>query len=240
MTELLIVAAIAITGPIIGSLIGVLKKPSESFMYNMLSFAAGVMLAVSFVQLIPQSIKFSSVLVAALGIAFGTVLMYLVDKLIPHIHPSLCSQEQDRSIEKTATFLIIGLFIHNIPEGLAIASGFASSFSASIALAFAITIQKIPEGICTSAPFYYLNRKRLKSFLISAAGVFPLVFGLVLGYFAYQFIPKEAVGFIIAATAGLMIYVSSDELIPSSCQRTTNHQTIFSFMLGVLLVIFIA
>ena len=107
---LLIILLISAFGPVIGSLIGVIKKPSSKFMFNMLAFAGGVMLAISFLELIPESIELSSVLISVVGGSFGAFLMYGLDKAIPYIHPEPCSQEQGCKLRKTATYLILGNF----------------------------------------------------------------------------------------------------------------------------------
>jgi zinc transporter, ZIP family len=235
--SLLLIVAISVFGPVIGSFIGVFKKPSEMFMYNMLAFAGGVMLAISFLELIPESIHLSSIWIATGGIVFGSVLMYGVDRLIPHIHPELCSQEQGKKLEKTALYLIIGIFLHNFPEGMAIAIGAVSGAKVSIVVALAIAIHNIPEGICTSAPYYKITKKRWKSFLISSSTAIPILVGFLFANQLYQYISNNIIGFIVGATAGLMIYITSDEIIPASCCKTTDHRTIFSLILGVLFVI---
>jgi ZIP family zinc transporter len=240
MEPILIILLITVSGPVIGSLIGVLKRPSNFFMYNMLAFAAGVMLAISFLELIPESIGLSSVPLAVFGIIIGTAVMYSIDKMIPHIHPELCRQEQGCNLRKTAVYLMAGIFLHNFPEGLAIATGTVSGFTVSLTIALAIAIHNIPEGICTSSPYYYCTRKRLKSFLLSSSTVLPLIIGFVAGHLLFQSIPLEVVGVIIAATAGLMIYISADELIPMSCSKgngVRGHSTIFSLITGILFVL---
>ncbi|NQV09534.1 ZIP family metal transporter [Candidatus Woesearchaeota archaeon] len=237
MEQIIIILIITVLGPIVGSAIGVLKKPSKIFMYNMLSFAAGVMLSISFLNLIPESIAISSILVCVIGVFIGAVIMYSLDKLIPHIHPELCSQEQGKSLKKTSIYLIFGIFLHNFPEGMAIAAGTISDISISFTIALAIAIHNIPEGICTSAPYYNVTKKKLKSFLVSSSTAIPLLVGFGFAYFLYQTISSNVMGLLIGATAGLMIYISSDELIPSSCCRSTNHSTIFSLIIGVLFVI---
>jgi len=234
---LLIIVVISVLGPVIGSLIGVIRRPSEIFMYNMLAFAGGVMLAISFLQLIPQSINFSSIWVAVFGVLIGSLFMFSVDKIIPHIHPELCSQEQGRNLKRTATYLIIGIFLHNFPEGMAMAIGAVSDIKVSIVIALAIAIHDIPEGITTSAPYFYCTKKRLKSFLISSSTAIPTLIGFLLAYWLYNHIPLQLVGFVIGATAGLMIYITSDEIIPASCSKLSNHTTIFSLIAGILLVI---
>ena len=120
-TDIVIILFLAVISPIIGSLIGVLKQPSEKFMYIMLAFAGGVMLSISFLQLIPESLRLSSVLICVAGVTTGVIVMFALDKLIPHIHPELCTPEEGTNLKLTAVYLILGIFLHNFPEGMAIA-----------------------------------------------------------------------------------------------------------------------
>jgi ZIP family zinc transporter len=140
-------------------------------------------------------------------------------------------------IKKTSTFLLVGIFIHNIPEGMAIGIVSALDIRASLAIAVAIAIQKIPEGICTSAPYYYATGDRRKAFLVSSLTAIPVLLGFIIAYYLSNSISTEVVGMMIAATAGFMIYISADELIPSSSCRLTHHSTIFSLIAGIILVI---
>ncbi|MFH1294961.1 MAG: ZIP family metal transporter [Candidatus Aenigmatarchaeota archaeon] len=227
---------LAIAGPVIGSIIGVSRKPSKTVMYAVLSFAAGVMISISFLELLPESIAVSGILFASAGLTIGFVVMYILDKSIPHIHPELCSQEGDHKLKKTATFLLIGIFLHNFPEGLAMGVGSVTTMSLSLVIAIAICIHDIPEGICTSAPYYYVTKKRLRTFLVSSSTAIPTVLGFLASYYFLQSLPDIVIGLVIAATAGLMVYISADELIPTSCSNSGSHATIFSFMLGAVLV----
>jgi zinc transporter, ZIP family len=206
-------------------------------MYNMLVFAGGVMLAISFLELIPESIALSSIWIATAGIIVGALFMFGVDKIIPHLHPELCQQEQGKKLKKTAIYLIFGIFLHNFPEGMAIAIGAVSDYKISIVIALAIAIHNIPEGICTSAPYLHVTKKRLKSFLVSSSTAIPILLGFLIANQLYSYISNSMVGFIVGATAGLMIYITADEIIPSSCCKNTDHKTIFSLILGILFVI---
>ena len=239
MEQIILILIMVTAGPVAGSLIGVFRKPSQVFLYNMLAFAAGVMLAVSFLELIPESIAISSVWLACLGILVGSLAMYGVDRLIPHIHPEMCEQEHGCNIRRTATFLLLGIFIHNLPEGMAVAAGSVSGFQLSLVIAIAIAVHDIPEGICTSAPYYYCTRRRLKSFLVSSSTAIPTIIGFFLAYFLFQNIPGYLIGIITAATAGFMVYISADELIPVSCRKDEgfSHSTIFSLIAGIIFVI---
>jgi ZIP family zinc transporter len=231
-----LVVLVSVLGPVLGSLIGVLRRPSERFMSYLLSFAAGIMLSVSFLQLIPEGIRLSSVEVCVAGVVIGSLVMYVFDKIVPHIHPGLCSQEHGSRLERTAYYLFLGIFLHHFPEGMAMAIGLESGAGVGIAVALAIAIHDIPEGICTSAPYFYSSKKRLKSFLISASTAVPTVFGFLLARFLFTGIPNELVGVIMGATAGLMIYISSDELIPAASRESSDHGTIFSHMAGIAMV----
>lgn len=238
MHLILTIIIIATLGPILGSLFGVLKKPSKRFTFEMLSFAAGVMLAISFLELIPESIEYSSIFLCVLGLIIGIIIMHVVDKLIPHIHPEFCTDNgKCDHLKKAAILLIAGISIHNFPEGMAMAIGSVSEIKLSMVIALAIAIHDIPEAICTSYPYYCCTGKRLKAFLISSSTAIPTIMGFLFAYFLFQNISQTFVGLIIGATAGLMIYISTSELIPNSCFQITNHCTIFSFILGVILVI---
>jgi ZIP family zinc transporter len=223
-------------GPLLGSLLGIIKMLHEGFMYNMLSFAAGVMLAISFLELIPESIKLTSVWLAATGIALGSVMMHLLDKLVPHIHPALCRNEHGSKIEKTAFFLFVGIFLHNFPEGMAVGLGLVRDFHLSLTVALAIAVHDIPETLCTSVPYYFATKRRVQTLLVSLSTAVPSMAGFAFSYLVFQDISMTLVGLIIAGTAGLMIYISADELIPTSCANW-EPGAIFSLMAGVIFVV---
>jgi zinc transporter, ZIP family len=237
MGNLWIIALITALGPILGSLIGVLRKPSDPFMYNLLSFAAGVMLSISFLQLIPESIKLSSQLACLVGLLAGSLVMYAADRALPHIHPGLCAPENSSSLQKTAAFLLVGISIHNIPEGMAIGIAATLESRISLSISIAIALQKVPEGICTSAPYYYATGKKWRSFCISSLTAIPVLIGFLTMHALSRRISAWLIGLIMAATAGLMVYISADELIPSSAGKTADHSVIFSLIAGVAVVI---
>lgn len=233
----LIIIGISVLGIMTGALIGVIRKPSEIAMMNMMSFAAGTMLAISFMELIPESIKISSVAFCALGILAGTGMMLALKKFVPHIHPRTYKKKHQKEFEIAAFFIFIGIFLHNFPEGMAIGIGGLSDFKVSLVIAIAIAIHNIPESICTSAPYFFVTKKRLESFLISCSTIIPSVLGFLLAYLLIPHLPLFLLGFMISVTAGFMIYISCDELIPLSCDERTNHSAIFSLILGILTVV---
>lgn len=239
MSNIIILLVISIIGPLLGALLGIIYYPSKRFMFNMLAFAAGVMLTISFINLIPQSILFASTIISVIGVAIGALFMYIIDKFIPHIHPEM-NIEKDKdfcNINKSSRYLNTALFIHNLPEGMVIALGTITNSTMGIIIAIAITIQKIPEGICVAAPTYYCNKNKLKSFIIACSTLIPLLTGFMIAYFLYQYLSQTFIGLIVGVTAGFMIYISTDELIPSSSKKVSHHSTIISLILGVLFVL---
>lgn len=234
---LIIVIILSILSPVIGSAIGIIRMPSNMTMYNMLAFAAAVMLSISFLELIPEAIEQGSLLITIIGLTIGAITMYIFDRLIPHIHPATLQQEQGKELKKSALYLFWGIFLHNFPEGIAMATGTVTNMKLSITVAIGLAMHNIPEGILTSAPYYKATGKRLKAFLISSATAIPIAIGFIIAYFVFQNISQNVLSLIIAATAGIMIYISADELIPASSFKLTNHSTIFSFIAGILLVL---
>ncbi|MBU0959596.1 MAG: ZIP family metal transporter [Nanoarchaeota archaeon] len=239
MDAIWIIVVLSVLGPILGSLIGVLGKPNEKFMFNMLAFAAGVMISISFLELIPEAIAISSVLIAGIGLLFGALIIYGLDLAIPHLHPELCGKNKDCRMKKASLYLLFGIFLHNFPEGMAIGIGAVSGTKLGLIVAIAIAIQNVPEGICTSAPCYYCDKKKLKSFLLSAATAIPILVGFLLTYYVFKNISFTWLGLITSMIAGLMIYISADELIPSSSKKVTDHRTIFYLIAGILVVVFL-
>lgn len=235
-STLLIVVILSILSPVIGSAIGIIKMPSNTTIYNMLAFAAAVMLSLSFLELIPEAIEIGSLILAITGLIIGSLVMFFFDKLIPHIHPETLGQEQGHKLKRSALFIFWGIFLHNFPEGIAMATGSVTNIKLSIIVAIGLAMHNVPEGILTSAPYYKATGKRLKAFLLSSATAIPIALGFIIAYFLFQNISSNALSVMVAATAGVMIYISVDELIPSSCFKLTSHSTIFSFIAGILFV----
>lgn len=178
MTQEAAVVILATAGPIIGSALGVWRKPTTAVIYNILYFAAGIMVAISFLDLIPESVHLGSTATAVAGLTMGAAAMYALDRVFPHVHDCAVCGEDECHLGRTAQFLILAIFLHNFPEGMAIGVGAATDTGDSVVIALAIAIHNIPEGICTSAPYYYASGKRLKAFLMSSASALPIVFGL--------------------------------------------------------------
>jgi zinc transporter, ZIP family len=236
MTQEAIIVALATAGPVIGSAIGVWRRPTTSAIHNILYFAAGIMVAISFLDLIPESIHLNSTLTCVTGLIVGSAAMFALDRLFPHIHDCAVCGEDECQLGRTAKFLILAIFLHNFPEGMAIAVGTTSTIGNSVVIAAAIAIHNIPEGICTSAPYYYASGKRLKSFIMSSISAIPIIAGFMVVRFWLLNISPFTMSILIGATAGLMIYIAADQLMPAVQSAKNGRLTMLFFMLGIIAV----
>jgi len=236
MNDLLLILFLIFVGQTLGSLIGLIKKLGKVALYGSLSFAASMMVAISFLQLIPEGLKYAPLFLIAISFFVGIAIMRIVDRLLPHINPELIKKEKP-SIERSVTMLVIGIALHNIPEGLAIGVGFAITAELGIAIALAIAIQDLPENIATIVPLYGLIKKKAKSFIILITTVLFEVAGFLIGYLALGGASLSWLGASLALAAGFMVYISVEELIPSAQVKKYPKMAAAAMVLGVMFVL---
>jgi len=235
MKSFLLIIILIFAGQTLGSLAGVIKKPPDSFLRFSLAFAASMMLSISFMQLIPESLKVTAFSNVIAGLFLGIILMGLIDKMLPHINPELGKKEKP-AIERTITMLVIGMALHNLPEGLAVGIGFAMTSKLGIIIALGIALQDLPENIATIVPLYGINKNRLKSFLIVMTTVFFELIGFIIGYYLFKDSNLIFLGISLSFAAGCMIYISVEELIPSAEVKKHPFPSLVSFSAGILIV----
>lgn len=144
------------------------------------------------------------------------------------------SPNNRRRLLRMGLFAALAIAIHNFPEGLATFLGALSNPRLGLSIAVAIAIHNIPEGLAVSAPVYFATRNRLTAFWVSfLSGLAEPVGGLV-GYVLFRSFPNPLVfGLVFAAVAGVMVYVSLDELLPAAREYGDHHLAVSSLMLGM-------
>jgi zinc transporter, ZIP family len=237
------------------------KKFNPKFLAGALGFSAGVMIYVSFAEIF---IKAKDSLTEAMGakpgyivttLAFfgGIAIIAIIDKLIPsYENPhemtnvrGSCSEKEPqgekqadhKKLMRMGMFSALAIAIHNFPEGLATFMGALADPTLGISIAVAIAIHNIPEGVAVSAPIYYATKSRKKAFWLSFLSGVSEPVGAALGYFILRnFFNERTFGIIFAAVAGIMVYISLDELLPTAEEYGEHHIAIGGLIAGMIIM----
>lgn len=239
MQHLLFIIFLIFVGQILGSLIGLIKKPRMNVLYGSLAFAASMMLGISFLKLIPEALKITPFYLVVLFFFVGIIIMRIIDKLLPHINPELLKQEKP-SVKRSVTMLIIGMALHNLPEGMAIGAGFVLRPALGVAVALGIAVQDVPENLATIVPLYGLTGNRVKSFIITTATILFELVGFAFGYYILKGGSENLLGASLAIASGIMVYIAIEELIPGAKIKQNLKVGISSIILGIILVLLIS
>lgn len=240
----------------IGSALSLLtRKTGAKFLSLALGFSAGIMLYVSFVEILVEG---RTALISALGASagqwaavggffFGIMIIALIDKLVPDTenpHAIHTVEEMDGESEshksklmRMGMFTALAIGIHNFPEGLATFVAALSDPSLGVATAIAIALHNIPEGIAVAVPIFYATGSRKKAFKLSFLSGLSEPAGALIGYFLLlRFFNDAAFGFILTAVAGIMVYISLDELLPAAREYGEHHLSILGLVTGMAIM----
>jgi len=241
----------------IGSLLAfVSNRTSTRFLSTALGLSAGVMLYVSFMEIMPQA---QDALAADLGETSGTwlavaaffggiLLIGIIDRLVPseeNPHEVRRVEELGRPVARndhgklmrTGLFTALAISIHNFPEGLATFAAALHDLSLGIPIAVAVAIHNIPEGIAVSVPIYYATGSRKKAFAWSFLSGLSEPLGALLGYaLLMPFLNGITFGLLFAAVAGIMVFISLDELLPTAQEYGHHHMSIYGLVVGMFIM----
>ena len=266
----LLLPTLAGLSTVLGGLLAVLiRRPGPRIMSLMMGFAAGVMLLVSFVELLQEGIRDTGYVPAYLAFFGGMAMMFLIDVLIPHIHmgeghdaggearacpmPDPVAHGRHRyrhgtgrgngvhpsRLLKTGLLVALGIGVHNFPEGITTFVGAVQDPALGIAIATAIMLHNIPEGIAVSAPVYAATGSRGKALLWSAlSGLAEPVGAVLAAAVLLPFLNATLLGLVLAAVAGIMVFISLDELIPVACSFCEEHLSILGVIAGMIVMAF--
>ncbi|MGO1592371.1 MAG: zinc transporter ZupT [Ancrocorticia sp.] len=235
------------------------RRQDPRYLSVLLGFSAGVMIYVSMIELFPQAQRaLSSDLGAGAGAwatagAFfgGIAVIAIIDKLVPsEVNPhepanalgvkdiragtaTSISADQSR-LYRTGIFTAVAIAIHNFPEGFATFISGLQSPEIAVPIAVAIALHNIPEGIAVSAPIYYATKSRSKAFWLSFGSGLAEPLGAVIGYLILRpFMSDTVFGIAFAGVAGIMVYISLDELLPSAEEYGEHHLAIGGLIIGM-------
>lgn len=252
----------------IGSLIAfAVKEKSTRMLTFSMGFAAGVMLYVSFMEILPEAVHAlgdhfgceEEGAWTAIAAFFGGVLVVgLIDKLIPtkdnphelqDTHLTSISEvvegdsetrlsqmkpKRKKDLMRVGILTAIALAIHNFPEGVATFVATLESPQLGMTIAAAIAIHNIPEGIAVSMPIFHATGDRRKAFFYSFLSGVVEPLGAFLGYLILMpYLNELIMGLLLAGVAGIMVFISIDQLLPASQEYGEHHVSMYGFVLGM-------
>ena len=229
------------------------KRTNTKFLSVSLGFSAGVMIYVSFIGIFPEA---KGLLVNGLGDVTGywlTVLSFfggiafiaLIDKLVPKFEnphevrrvEELSNNTRNRKLLRMGMFSALAIAIHNFPEGLATFTSVLTDPALGVSIAVAIAIHNIPEGIAVSVPIYYATNNKKKAFFYSFLSGLSEPLGALIGYaLLFLFFNDIVLGVLFGAVAGIMVFISLDELLPTAREYGEHHLAIYGLVSGMVIM----
>ncbi|MBN2060929.1 MAG: zinc transporter ZupT [Deltaproteobacteria bacterium] len=230
------------------------RKTNKRIMSFALGLSAGVMIYVSLVEII---IKARNSLISYHGETKGSwltvasffcgiLLILIIDFLVPsHENPHEAhaieemreDSRSDKRLLRIGIFTAVAIAIHNFPEGLATFAAALNDTALGISIAVAVAIHNIPEGVSVSVPIYFATGNKVKAFWYSFLSGLSEPLGAFVGYFLlHPFFSENTFGILFASVAGIMVYVSLDELIPAAKEFDTGHISILGVIFGMALM----
>jgi zinc transporter, ZIP family len=241
----------------IGSTLAFLtRRTNTRFLSLALGFSAGVMIYVSFAEILVKAraglgIQLGDKVAAwvTAGAFFGGIfLMALIDRLVPAAEnphearrveelpaPGLAPDQQ--KLMRMGILSAVAIGIHNFPEGLATFAAALGDSRVGIAIAAAVAIHNIPEGIAVAVPIYFATGNRRKAFVYSFLSGLSEPVGALAGYFLLmRFLGETTRGILFAAVAGIMVFISLDELLPTAREYGEHHLAAYGLFSGMALI----
>jgi ZIP family zinc transporter len=232
------------------------RSTNTKFLSVALGFSAGVMIYVSMIEIF---LKAKNALVEHLGVVGGNwatvggffggmFIIAIIDKLVPSVEnpheihmveeiPEKGTKKNKQKLMRMGILTALAIGIHNFPEGLATFMGALKDPSLGIAIAVAIAIHNIPEGIAVSVPVYYATDNRKKAFTLSFLSGLAEPIGALVGYFLFiQFFSDLIFGIVFASVAGIMVFISIDELLPAAREFGEHHLSIYGLITGMIIM----
>ncbi|MDD2385758.1 MAG: zinc transporter ZupT [Bacteroidales bacterium] len=239
----------------IGSLISFFaSKTNTKLLSFSLGLSGGVMLYISFVEMLPEAVEKLTIRYAGNGpwyaiTAFfgGMLLSLLIDRLVPekdNPHEVRFVESMNKEIDKSklhrmGILTAIAITIHNFPEGIATFVAAYSDLELGIPIALAVAIHNIPEGIAVAVPIYFATGNRRKAMRLSFLSGLAEPLGALLAFvFLMPFLNDAVLGIVFAVVSGIMVFISFDELLPGAQKYGDHHIPTYGVVIGMAIMAF--
>ncbi len=234
---------------VVGSFIAFfVKGENKGFLSFTLGFSAGVMVYVSLNEILVNAqqmlVEATSVrqgsIISLLAFFGGIALIAIIDKFIPsdvNPHEIKTKESKNNPLLRVGLFTAVAISIHNLPEGMASFVSTLHDPQLALPIVFAIAIHNIPEGMAVSIPVYFATGSRKKAFLYTLLSGIAEPLGALLAYFILlPFMSDVLLGVLFAIVAGVMVFISIDELLPSAREYGKHHLSVYGFIMGMLVM----
>jgi zinc transporter, ZIP family len=241
----------------IGSALAFFTRATNTrFLSAALGFSGGVMIYVSFMEILPKAQKNLAAVhgeatgtwYVALAFFAGILLILIIDRLVPSYEnphePRLIEEmgkpaPQQQNLLRMGKMTALAIAVHNFPEGLATFVAALSDPAIGISIAIAIAIHNIPEGISVAVPVYFATGSRRKAFWLSLLSGLAEPAGAAVGFLLLRpFFSPTLFGLLFAAVAGIMVFISLDELLPTARQYCSGHDAVYGTVAGMAVMAF--
>ena len=222
-----------------------IKRPKIVYLAFALGLSAGVMIYISFMEMLPDALETLGEGWGLLVFFVGIGVMALIDLLVPeqenpHNYEDLeepTAAHGSHKLMRTGLFTALAIAVHNFPEGLVTFAAALSDVKLGAFIAIAIAIHNVPEGIAVSVPIFYATKDKNKAFFYSFLSGVSEPAGALLGYLVLMpFLTPAVLAGTLAFVAGVMIYISLDELLPTAHRYGHGHLVISGVVLGMLIM----
>ena len=208
-----------------------------------MGFASGVMLLVSFNNLFLEAEGLLTHLELIITFSLGALVMIALDLTIPHIELTRAAKKgegESSKMSRTGTLIAIGIALHNLPEGLVVAAGYTYLPRLGLIIAIAIMLHNIPEGVASAIPFTSTGMKSFKIATITFLSGLAEPVGALVGAATLSLAgTKSVIGSSLALAAGVMTYITADELIPVAHEYGHKHTVSVALLLGIIFALLV-
>ncbi len=265
LVNIVLLSLVASLGTGLGGLIAVIRRPGKRMYGLLMGITAGVMICLSFLDLVNEAWQLAGPWTATIGFAIGATVMFILDHFAPHIrfserevrsekpispniptgqpyygrrrfgHRRWEGQNLDMRLVNTGLLLVVGITLHNFPEGIAVGAGYLHNSQFGLFIALAIMLHNIPEGIATALPLCKGGVCRWDAFWMAFISGFAEPIGaLIASLFLVTF--QKLVPGALAFAGGVMVFITLDELIPTAREFGHEHYVAIGIILGSIFV----